>query len=431
MPFPHRIVLTAAVPLFVSMSAGVVAQLVSTSLLGRQATAQLAAFTLANAVLNPVTAAVAGGLRGMAPFMAACRDRPAEALLVLKDARWLSTALGAVGAGVMLAVPLIAHVSGAPHAATAELGALPLLLALHVVLYAAGSGAIGMLIALGRSRLVLWSGMSSTGMQVVLLLVLVPGMGVDGAGVALVASTVVAVGVSNVLLLRLPELAGRSPWPGRPRLRQVVRMARVGIPMSAALIVKFTVMGGVAYTAARTGAQEAAAHAILLSLDGFLGLAAFAAAQAVTPEIATVPSSREARRLAQAAVTIAALGVLAGGLALLLSGQAILGLFTSDAAVLALAASLLPLLVLFSLAGNCGAVIAFSLAGLRRTTWNLASAGTGYGVLALTMTPVASAWGLTGLWIVLSASSVLIAGTNVLGLVKHLDARSQRRLLNS
>ncbi|SDK73100.1 multidrug resistance protein, MATE family [Nonomuraea maritima] len=233
MSSPHRVLLTAAIPLLVSASAGVVAQLVGASLLGHQATVQLAAFALVGAVLNPVTAAVSGGLRGMAPFVAACRDRPAEALAVLKDARRLSLGLGVAGAGVMLCVPLIARIGGAPPEVTAEFGALPVLFALHVLLSAAGGGANGMLVALGRSRLVLRSSLPATGVQVVLLLVLVPSMGVQGTGVALLAATVVALVLSNTLLLRLPEWSGQSVWPGRPRPRRIARMARVGVPMSA------------------------------------------------------------------------------------------------------------------------------------------------------------------------------------------------------
>ncbi|MEV4291907.1 polysaccharide biosynthesis C-terminal domain-containing protein [Nonomuraea bangladeshensis] len=394
------------------MSAGVVAQLVGTSLLGHQATAQLAAFALAGAVLNPVTAAVAGGLRGAAPFVAVHRDRPAEAVAVLKDARWLALGLGTAGAGVMLAVPSIARAGGAPDEAVAELGLLPLLLALHVLLFAAGSGANGVLVALGRSRLVLWSGLAGTGTQVALSLVLVPRVGVQGIGVALLASTGVAVAVSNGVLARL---TGASPWPGRPRARRIVRMAKVGVPMSATLVIKFTVLGGVAYAAARTGVQGAAAHAILVALDGFLGLAAFAAAQAATPEIARAASPREARRVSGAAVTIAAAGVLGGGLVLLLSGRAVLGAFTPDAAVLGLAGGLVPLLVAFSLVGNCGIVVAYGLVGLRRSTWQLASTGTGYGLLALTMTPAAEAGGLAGLWGAMLASVTLIGAMQVAG----------------
>ncbi|MEV4570247.1 MATE family efflux transporter [Nonomuraea sp. NPDC049419] len=417
-----RVVLSAALPLLLSMSAGVVAQLLGTSLLGRQATAELAAFTLASAVLSPVTAAVAGGLRGMSPFVAACRDRPAEALAVLKDARWLTLALGTAGAGVVLAVPLIARAGGAPEAAIAELGALPALLAGQVLLSAAGSGAGGMLIALRHSRKVLWSGLSGTAAQVVLLLTLVPAYGVQGTGVAMVTATAVQVVVSNVLLLRLPELAGQSWWPGRPRGRRILRMARVGLPLSATLIVKFTVMGGVAYAAARTGVHQAAAHAILLSLDGLLGLAAFAAAQAVTPEVARASSPREARRLILAAVTVAAGGVLAGGVVVLVAGDVVLRLFTQDAAVHSLALGLVPLLVAFSLVSNCAIVTAYGLVGLKRSTWQLAAVGTGYGLLALAMVPAATAWGLAGLWGAMIATAALIWALQITAFVRHSAA---------
>lgn len=138
MPTPHRVILNAAAPLLLSVSAGVIAQLLGTSLLGHQATVQLAAFALVGAVLAPVTAAVSGGLRGMAPFVAARRDRPAEALPILKDARWLSLVLGVMGAGVMLAVPLIARAGGVSREVTAEFGAAPQLFALQVLPAAAG-----------------------------------------------------------------------------------------------------------------------------------------------------------------------------------------------------------------------------------------------------------------------------------------------------
>ena len=286
MSSPHRVILSATIPLFLSMSAGIIAQLAGTALLGRQATAALAAFALVSAVLNPVTAAVAAGLRGMAPFVAPHRESPVEALPILRDARWLAISLGTVGAGVVLCVPLIARASGVPGEVTDEFGVLPLLLALNVLLFSAGGGANAVLIALGRSRQVLWSSLSSTAVEVVLLVVLVPRVGIHGTGVALVVSTVVAVAVSNTCLLRVPGLAGQSLWPGRPRPREILRMARVGIPMSATVLIKFTVLGSLTYAAARTGAQGAAAHAILRSLGEFLGLAAFAVSQASASEIA-------------------------------------------------------------------------------------------------------------------------------------------------
>lgn len=424
MPSPHRTILTAAVPLVMSTSAGIVAQLLGTSLLGHQATAQLAAFAIAGAVLTPVSAAINGGLRGLAPFVAPCRDRPAEVLPILKDARWLSIVLGTAGAGVMLAVPLIARLCGVPEEVTAELGSLPLLFALHVLLSAAGGGANGVLIALGRSRLVLWSSLSRTAVEIVLLLVLVPRLGVQGTGLALVTCTALGLTISNALLLRVPGLGGRSLWPGRPRPREILNMAGVGLPMSATLIVKFVVMGGVTYAAARAGAEEAAAHAILVSLDGFFGMAAFAVGQAVTPEIARAAGPGEVRGLNRAALTIACSCVLATALVVLLLGEVVLGLFTPDATVAALALGLLPLLVAYSVANNAAVVQSAVLMGLKRPVWTLVSAVTGYGLVAAAVGPAAAFRGLAGIWAVLVVGRVLGLAVQSIGFVRPGQVRA-------
>ncbi|GAA3566531.1 hypothetical protein GCM10022419_053990 [Nonomuraea rosea] len=419
MSSPHRAILSAAVPLLLSMSAGTVAQLIGTSLLGHQATAQLAAFAVAGAVLTPVTAAVSGALRGMAPFIAPLRETPAEALPILRDARWLSIAIGTAGAGAVLAVPLIARAAGTPDEVTAELGALPLLLALQVLLFSAGGGANGMLIALGRSHQVLWSSLSSTAAGVILSLVLVPRIGLPGTGLAMLASSAVAVTVSNTLLLRLPELAGQPSWLGRPRPREILRMAKVGLPMSATILIKFTVMGGVTYAAARTGTQGAAAHAILGSLGGFLTLTAFAVGQAATPEIARAASAAEARRINRAALAIGTAGVLAGALVLLVAGRAVLGLFTSDADVAGAAFALLPLLVAYSVVNGGGIVTSAGMVALKRSAWSLGSAVAGHGLLALAMIPVTAAFGLAGLWTALTLGSALIFAMQAGGFLRH------------
>ncbi|GAA3117617.1 hypothetical protein GCM10010466_05790 [Planomonospora alba] len=436
---PHRAILGAAVPLLLSMSVSVVAQLVGTVALGRRETAALAAFALASAVLSPVTAAVAAGLRGLAPFVAPHRDDPARALPVLRDARWLSLAFGTAGAGVVLCVPPLARAAGAPGEVVDGLGALPPLLALEVLLFAAGGGANTVLVALGRSRQVLWSSLSGTAVQVGLILLLTPGLGVDGIGLALVASTAVSVTVSNICLLRVPGLAGpaarpsrwRSPawslWPVRPRPREIARMARVGVPMSTALIVKFAVLGGATYVAARTGAQGAAAHAVLRSLAELLALAAFSVGQATAPEITRAASpgscpagsSAEVRRVGRAALSLAGAGAACGALVLLCSGSAVTGLFTTDAEVASLVADLLPPMVVYAVANGCGIVMSACLVGLKRPSWGLLAAVAGYGLLALAALPATAAWGLTGLWTAMAVGAVLIFALQLTGFVRH------------
>ncbi|SDK73123.1 multidrug resistance protein, MATE family [Nonomuraea maritima] len=167
-------------------------------------------------------------------------------------------------------------------------------------------------------------------------------------------------------------------------------------------------MGSVTYAAARTGAHGAAAHAVLIALDAFVGLSSMAVGQALAPEMARTTSSREARRLRRAALTVVTGAVATGGLALLLLGEEVLGLFSSDRAVVSVAVGLLPLFVVYALGNNAVIVTAAALMGLRISGSHLAVSATGYGLLAVVAGPVAAAWGMPGLWTALAAACALI-----------------------
>ena len=97
-------------------------------------------------------------------------------------------------------------------------------------------------------------------------------------------------------------------------------------------------------------------------------------------------------------------------------------LFTQDAAVYSLALGLVPLLVAFSLVSNCAIVTAYGLVGLKRSAWQLAAVGTGYGLLALAMVPAATAWGLAGVWGAMIATAALIWALQITGFVRHSAA---------
>lgn len=415
----YRVMLGAAVPIFLSMVTGMVGALVGTAVLGRHATATLAAFALAAAVLTPASAAVAGALRGLMPFVAPHRDDPAAAVPILRDARWLSLSVGTAGAAAVACTPLIARVSGAPPEVLAEFGALPLLLALYVLITASNGGANAVLIALGRSRQVLWSSLAATATDVVLTVALVPVAGLTGAGIAFVASGVVGVSVANLCLRRVPGLSGLGLWPGRPRPREILALARVGIPLSGTILVKFAVLGVVTYAAARTGAQGAAAHAILTTLTGFLMLASLAVAHASVPHVARAATPGEVRRVTRTALLLAVAGASAGGLALALAAGPLTGLFTQDAAVRGLVATLIPLMLASAMADAGQAVLGFGLTGLKKASASLIYFALGYGTLAAAAVPVVSAWGLAGLWTALIVTNGLLVVLQGSGFLRH------------
>ena len=404
----YRELTGAAVPLFLSMITGMVGSLVGTAVLGRHSAATLAAFALCAAVMAPASAGVAGALRGLMPFVAPHRDNPAAALPILRDARWLTIAVGALGAVFVVCTPLVATASGAPAEVLAEFGSLPLLLALSVLVTAANGGANTALVALGRSRPVLWSSLATTVTMIVLTVALVPAMGLNGAGIAQVAASVAGVTVANFFLHRVPGLSGFGIWPGRPRRTEIMALAKVGIPLSGTILIKFAGLGVVTYAAARTGTQGTAAHAILSSLTGFLMLASLSVATASIPHMARAASGAEARKINMATLLIAIAGALAGGLALVVAAGPLSSVFTEDPAVSAMVFALIPLMLVSAMADAAQVVMGFGLTGLKKPAVSLAAMVIGYGLLVASSVPVVDAWGLDGIWTATIVTNVLL-----------------------
>ncbi|MGW7476969.1 MATE family efflux transporter [Nonomuraea muscovyensis] len=404
-------ILRAAVPLFLSMVTGMVGTLVVTAVLGRHDTVTLAAFAVMTAVLTPATAAVVGALRGLSPFVAPHRDDPAAAVPVLRDARWLTFLVGTAGALAVLAVPALAGAAGVPGEVVAELGPLPYLLALSLLVHASGGGATTVLVAFGRGRPVLWSSLAGTAVIIGCAVALVPPLGLTGVGIAWLLSGLAAVTVSNLALRRV---LGVRVGQGRPRVAEIARLARVSLPLAATVLIKFGGLGVVTFAAGTTNTRDAAAHAVLGTLTGLILVASVSVAQAALPEVARAGSPAEARRANRAAALLALAGTGVAALALLLSGDAVPSLFTDDAGVRERVVALLPLMLLASAADGTQAVQGIGLTGLKRSAASLRYFAAGYGLLVLAAVPVAAGWGIAGLWVavaVANAGLVVLQGT--------------------
>ncbi|MEO3795379.1 polysaccharide biosynthesis C-terminal domain-containing protein [Nonomuraea sp. B10E15] len=412
----HRAIAAAAVPLFLSMTVNQVAGLVTTAVLGRRATAALAAYAVTAAVLNPAFTAITGALRGMAPFIAPHREHPPGAIPVLRDARWLALSVAALAAGAVACVPVVASLGGAPPEVLAELGIFPYLLVVHVLLYGLGGGANAALIALGHSRQVIWASLAGAAVSIVLVVLLVPRIGLPGLGCSMIAAGATALAVSN---LRLRRLLGGRVGRGRPRPPEIMKLARVGIPLSGTLLIKFAVLGVVTYAAVRTGTREAAAHAVLHALMGPLMFVSLSVAQASVPEVARAQGVREVRSVTRAALALAVIGVAAGGALLLAFRDPLVTVFTSDDGVRTTVLGLAWLMVVMAAVDGSQAVMAFGLAGLKRSSWSLGSVAAGYGMLTVAAVPVAATWGLAGLWWALIANSALLIVLQGSGFLRH------------
>jgi multidrug resistance protein, MATE family len=408
--------LRAAVPLFLSMASGLVGSLVVAGVLGRHATVTLAAFAVMTAVLNPASAGVAGALRGLMPFVAPHRDEPVRALPILRDARWLTLLVGLAGALAVLAVPPLGRLAGVPGAVVDELGLLPYLLALDLLVIAANGGANTVLIALGRGRQVLWSSLANTGVVITLSVLLVPRWGLDGMGVAWLGAGLAGVFVSDACLRRA---LGRPVGHARPRWKEIAGLARVSLPLAGTVLVKFGGLGVVAFAAALTTVAEAAAHSVLGTLTGFTFLASLAVAQAALPEMARAEGAAELRRVNRTAALLAVAASGLGGLALLLAGDVLVTLFSADPAVQAGVLALVPLMLLASTADAAQVVQGFGLVALKRSGASLRYFAAGYGLLAAAAVPVARTWGITGLWSAMVAANLLVLVLQGAGLRRY------------
>ncbi|MEO3792805.1 MATE family efflux transporter [Nonomuraea sp. B10E15] len=408
--------LRAAVPLFLAMVTGMIGSLVVTSVLGRYDTVALAAFAVMTAVLNPASATVQGALRGLGPFVAQHRDSPAAAVPIVRDARWLSMAAGAAGALAVICVPLLAHATGVPGAVVRELGALPYLVAVYLVVFASTGGASTILVALGRNRSVLWPSLTFGLLLSVLTVALVPSLGLTGVGIAWVAGGVAAAVVASLLLRRA---LGGPIGQARPRIGEIVKLARVSVPLAGTVLIKFAVLGVVTLAAGGTGARDTAAHAVLTTLTALMMMASLSIGQVAVPEIARAADPAGARRANRTAALLALAASLAGAGLLLGFGPALVTLFSDDPGVRERVLALLPLMALASMADAAQAVQGTGLTALKRSGASLGYFAIGYGLLVLAAVPVARTWGITGLWAAMAVANVLLLVLQGTGFHRH------------
>jgi MATE family multidrug resistance protein len=408
----------AALPLYLTMIAASAGALVDTALLGNHATAALAAFAVTMAVFSPATATVAGALRGVMPFVTPRKEDPDRLLPVVHSGMWLAITVGGVAAAAVASVPLIGQVTGVPRATLDQLGIFPFLLAGSVLAIAVSSSATSVLIALGHSKLVMRAGLLGTAASATLSVLLVggpgpvPSYGLTGAGVAMLASSVISASVNQVTLRRSTVLTGRSLRPGRPDVKHVWKLGAVGIPLAGTVLVKFAVLGVLTFAAARIGTDSAAVHSVGISLVNLIFTAAVAVGQATIPLISDYAQEHDSaniRRSVRAGtwLALAVVGFIAT--AVIVLSPWVVPLFTKDADVRPQIRELLPLVLAVVVTDALQAVVGFGLIGLKRTMPSFVSTALCYGGLAAVAAPVTTAGGLAALWTALALANCLQA----------------------
>jgi MATE family multidrug resistance protein len=271
----------------------------------------------------------------------------------------------------------------------------------------------------------------------------IPALGVTGCGI----STLIAMwaqAIAAYVVLRNDRFYDRFALRGhgldRPQRASLLALLRLGIPLGLTILIEVTGFAFMAIFIARLGATPVAGHQIAVNLVSMMFMMPMALSNATTTLVAQSIGAnrlRDARRLSLHGLLVTmALAALTGSLVYWLR-EPIVGLYTSDVAVAAVALSLLSWVGWFHLCDALQTLAQFVLRAWRITVislvvfvlsmWGIGLGG-GY-VLAFDVGGIAPpAWqGPIGFWIAATAG-LLSAGVVLTSFLLWMQKQRARAL---
>lgn len=360
---------------------------VDTVLVGRHSATDLAAFAVGAASYVTVFIGLMGVVLAIGPIVGQLygAKRLEEAGRQLHQCVWLALGLSVLGC-LLLAfpAPFLALSRASPEVADKIRGYL---LALAFALPASLLFTVyrGFNTAVSRPKAVMVLQLGGLALKVPLSSALVfgvapleiPALGVTGCGI----STLVAMwaqAIAAYLVLRNDRFYDRFALRGqglhKPQRAPLLALLRLGVPMGLTILIEVTGFAFMAIFIARLGATPVAGHQIVVNLVSMMFMIPLALSNATTTLVAqSIGANRllDARRLGLNGLQVTiAMAALTGAL-VYLSRESIVGLYTGDAAVAAVALSLLRWVILFHLCDALQTLAQFVLRAWRITVVSL------------------------------------------------------------
>jgi MATE family multidrug resistance protein len=341
---------------------------------GRYSQEALAALSVGSAVFISIFVATIGVLQVLLPVWAELHGagRQQELGRSVRQALYLAGLAGAFGVVGLLFPGFLLDATGVPAALQGEVRRYlaVLALALPPALLFRMYGTLNQ--SLGKPKLVTWLQTASLVAKVPLTVWLtfggagVPPMGVVGCAWASVIVNWAFLGIAVWLLrtdaLYAPYAIWRRMEP--PDWPQIAQFARMGVPAGLAIMVEVTSFTLMALFIARQGNVAAAAHQIASNLAAVLYMMPLSIAIATSARVSFWLGAGDPKRARGCIRTGFKLGLalaLAMGLVVWLLRGPIASLYSSDAAVAAVAAGLLGWLALYHLGDATQALCVFVL----------------------------------------------------------------------
>lgn len=218
-----------------------------------------------------------------------------------------------------------------------------------------------------------------------------------------------------------------------PRLAPIVALLRIGLPVGVTVFMEGSLFVATALVIGRLGETQVAAHQIAINVATLCFMVPMGLAEATTVRVGHAVGAGDPhgmRRAAHAGYLIVIATQLFSGALLLLGNHALAALYTHDAAVAGLAATLLLYAAAFQFPDGVQVLSAGALRGLKDTRMPMLMAGFAYWGLGMPLgvgLGLGLGWGAQGMW------SGLILGLSVaavlLGLRFRMLSRRAQRVL--
>ena len=294
--------------------------------------------------------------------------------------------------------------------------------------------------AMGRVAPVLWTVLVANLVNVFLNWIFIfghlgsPALGVTGASIA----TSIGRWAMAIMILALSgrELAHHlEPWrPETSAIAPLLRMVRLGLPIGVQYLLEYGAFAGAALLMGALGMTQMAAHQIAINLASFTFMVPLGVSTATAVLVGQAIGAGDEGRARRAAVS----GILTGTAFMVLSAVVFRAfpvglstLYTRDAAVISLAATLIPIAGVFQVFDGVQAVAAGVLRGIGDTHAPAVINVVGFWLIGLPVSWLLAfqyGGGAIGLWwgIVVGLATVAII---LLGRVRVRLGRTMQRVL--
>ena len=431
-----RRITALAWPVLIGQLAVIAFGVLDTAMAGRASAADLAAIGLGGSIYVTIYISLMGVLQALSPIAGQLygAQRHSEIGEEVRQAVWLGLVLAAIGMLILwFPAPLLQLADATPELtekATAYLRyeALALPAALGFRIYSALNNALsrpvmvtvlqlaGLAIKFPLNALFLYGGMG------------IPAMGGPGCALASMIISWLWFVAAAAILMRNPAykpfaiFTQYSP-PNRARLWALVRL---GVPMGFTYLIEITSFTLMAIFIARFGTVVLAGHQIAANLGAVAYMVPLSLSIATSTLAAQSIGARDrvaARRISLNGIRLAVMCAVIVGAAVLFLRRELVGLYTHDAAVLAIAVPLLPFIAFYQMFDALQVMTAFILRAYKialiptviyaLSLWGVGLGGgyvLGFGLLGDVATALR---GAAGFWAA-NALSLMVAGALLL-----------------